>query len=175
MAKVAFTKLGLSKNQEVKNLNWNEQNIEVKQYLPISEMLDVVASIVNRAHDGDSNFSNPIKVDIYTVLEILFNYTNINFTDKQKEDVLKLYDLIIGSGLYDEVIKLIPEEEYNRLVAAIDKTITSVYAYQNSVMGILDNISQDYSNLSLDAADIQSKLADPQNMEFLKSVITKLG
>ena len=175
MAKVAFTKLGLAKNQETKNLNWNEQKIEVKQYLPISEMLDVVASIVNRAHDGESNFSNPIKVDIYTTLEILFNYTNINFTDKQKEDVLKLYDLVIGSGLYNEVVKLIPEEEYDRLVSAINDTITAVYAYQNSVMGVLDNISQDYSNLSLDATDIQSKLADPQNMEFLKSVITKLG
>ena len=175
MAKVAFTKLGLTKNQEVKNLSWNEQNIEVKQYLPISEMLDIVASIVNRAHDGESNFSNPIKVDIYTTLEILFNYTNINFTDKQKEDVLKLYDLVIGSGLYAEVVKLIPTEEYNRLVSAINDTITAVYAYQNSVMGILDTVSQDYSNLNLDATDIQSKLADPQNMEFLKSVLTKLG
>ena len=175
MAKVAFTKLGLSKNQETKNLNWNEQNIEVKQYLPISEMLDIVASIVNRAHDGESNFSNPIKVDIYTTLEILFNYTNINFTDKQKEDALKLYDLVIGSGLYAEVVKLIPTEEYNRLVSAINDTITAVYAYQNSVMGILDTVSQDYSNLNLNATDIQSKLADPNNMEFLKSVITKLG
>lgn len=175
MAKVAFTKLGLVKNQEVKNLKWNEQNIEVKQYLPISEMLDVVASIVNRAHDGESNFSNPIKVDIYTALEILFNYTNINFTDKQKEDVLKLYDLVIGSGLYNEVLKLIPAEEYGRLIKAIDDTITAVYAYQNSVMGVLDTISTDYSNLNLDATDIQSKLADPNNMEFLKSVLTKLG
>ena len=175
MAKIAFTKLGLTKNQEIKNLNWNEQNIEVKQYLPISEMLDIVASIVNRAHDGENNFSNPIKVDVYTTLEILFNYTNINFTDKQKEDVLKLYDLVIGSGLYNEVLKLIPAEEYGRLTKAINDTITAVYAYQNSVMGVLDNISQDYGNLSLDATDIQSKLADPQNMEFLKSVITKLG
>jgi hypothetical protein len=138
-------------------------------------MLDIVASIVNRAHDGESNFSNPIKVDIYTTLEILFNYTNINFTDKQKEDVLKLYDLVIGSGLYNEVLKLIPTEEYNRLTKAIDDTITAVYAYQNSVMGVLDTISTDYSNLSLDATDIQSKLADPKNMEFLKSVLTKLG
>ena len=175
MAKIAFTKLGLTKNQEIKNLNWNEQNIEVKQYLPISEMLDIVASIVNRAHDGESNFSNPIKVDIYTTLEILFNYTNINFTDKQKEDVLKLYDLVIGSGLYNEVVKLIPEEEYNRFIEAIDKTITAVYAYQNSVMGVLDNVIQDYSNLDMDANNIYQHLADPKNMEFLKSVLTKLG
>ena len=175
MAKVAFTKLGLTKNQETKNLNWNEQNIEVKQYLPISEMLDIVASIVNRAHDGESNFSNPIKVDIYTTLEILFNYTNINFTDKQKEDVLKLYDLVIGSGLYDEIIKLIPIEEHNRLITAINDTITAVYAYQNSALGVLDTISSDYSNLDLDATNIQAKIADPNNLEFLKSILTKLG
>ena len=36
MAKVSFTKLGLSKNQEVKIVEYNEQNIEVKQYLPIN-------------------------------------------------------------------------------------------------------------------------------------------
>jgi hypothetical protein len=30
MAKIAFTKLGLAKNQEVKILKWNNQDIEVK-------------------------------------------------------------------------------------------------------------------------------------------------
>ena len=34
---------------------------------------------------------------------------------------------------------------------------------------------QDYSNLNLDATEIQKKLADPNNMELLKSIMTKLG
>lgn len=42
-------------------------------------------------------------------------------------------------------------------------------------MGILDTISQDYSNLNLEASAIQEKLADPENMTLLKSVLSKLG
>ena len=38
-----------------------------------------------------------------------------------------------------------------------------------------NRLNNDYSNLDLDATNIQSKLADPKNMEFLKSVLTKLG
>ena len=37
MAKVSFTKLGLKTNQEVKTIEWNEQIIEIKQYLPIEK------------------------------------------------------------------------------------------------------------------------------------------
>ena len=42
-------------------------------------------------------------------------------------------------------------------------------------MGILENISADYSSLDLEASKIQQKLADPNNMAFLKNVLTKLG
>ena len=42
MAKVSFTKLGLKKNEEVGILHINEQDIEVKQYLPINEKLELI-------------------------------------------------------------------------------------------------------------------------------------
>ena len=42
-------------------------------------------------------------------------------------------------------------------------------------MGILEIVSQDYSNLDLDAQKIQKEIADPENMELLKNVLTKLG
>ena len=64
MAKVSFTKLGLNKNQEIKILKWNDQEIEIKQYLPVADLIDLAALIVNRSHDEDSNFSNPIKVEV---------------------------------------------------------------------------------------------------------------
>ena len=91
MAKVSFTKLGLSKNQSINNVAWNDCIIEVKQYLPINEKLNLISNVINFAHD-ENNYSNPVKVDVYTALEIMYAYTNINFTDKQKEDVTKLYD-----------------------------------------------------------------------------------
>lgn len=174
MAKVSFTKLGLTKNQEVKNVEWGEYTIEVKQYLPINEKLNLISNVINFAHD-EKNYSNPVKVDVYTALEIMYAYTNINFTDKQKEDVTKLYDLIVSSGLYIKVLEAIPGNEHCNLLNAIKKSIDAIYAYQNSVMGILDTITSDYNGLSLEAAEIQKKLAEGNGVEFLKEVMAQLG
>lgn len=174
MAKVSFAKLGLTKNQEVKNVEWGEYVIEVKQYLPINDKLNLISNVINFAHD-ENNYSNPVKVDVYTALEIMYAYTNINFTEKQKEDVTKLYDLIVSSGLYAKVLEAIPGSEHCNLLNAIKKSIDAIYTYQNSVMGILDTITSDYSGLSLEAAEIQKKLTDGNGVEFLKEVMAKLG
>ena len=65
------------------------------------------------------------------------------------------------------------EKEF--LMTCLYKSIESIYAYRNSVMGILENVSADYSNLQLDAQSIQQALGDPNNMGFLREVLTKLG
>ena len=174
MAKVSFTKLGLKKNEEVGILHINEQDIEVKQYLPINEKLELISSVINSAAD-ENNFSNPIKENVFLTLEILYHYTNINFTDKQKEDPVKLYDLVVSSGLVNKVTDLIPEEELDEVINGVAQSVKAVYTYRNSVLGILESISQDYSALNLDATEIQQKLADPDNMALLKQVLTKLG
>ena len=54
-------------------------------------------------------------------------------------------------------------------------TIKAIYEYDHSAYGILDNIKNNYNNLDLDASEIQKKLADPENMDLLKSVLAKLG
>ena len=174
MAKVSFTKLGLKKNEEVGILHINEQDIEVKQYLPINEKLELISSVINSAAD-ENNFSNPVKENVFLTLEILYHYTNINFTDKQKEDPVKLYDLVVSSGLVNKVTDLIPEEELDEVINGVAQSVKAIYTYRNSVLGILESISKDYSNLDLDATEIQEKLADPENMAFLKQVLTKLG
>ena len=174
MAKVSLTKLGLKVNQNVKNIEFNEQIIEVKQYLPINEKLELISSVINSAAD-ENNFSNPVKENVFLTLEILYHYTNINFTDKQKEDPVKLYDLVVSSGLVNKITDLIPEEELDEVINGVAQSVKAVYTYRNSVLGILESISQDYSALNLDATEIQQKLADPDNMALLKQVLTKLG
>ena len=47
MAKVAFSKLGLKVNQDIKTIEFNGQNIEVKQYLPIQDKLRLISNIIN--------------------------------------------------------------------------------------------------------------------------------
>lgn len=174
MAKLAYSKLGIKTSQEIKTITFNDQLIEVKQYLPIEDKLKIVENVLNHSAE-DKRFYNIGKIEVFLTLEVFYNYTNITFTDKQKENPAKLYDNLNTSGLINGVIEAIPEQEFLFLYKLVKKTIKSVYSYSNSVMGILDTISQDYSNLDFDATMIQQKLADPENMEFLKSILTKLG
>ena len=174
MAKVAFSKLALKKQDNVKLVKIGNFDIEVKQYLPVNEKLDLIARVLNGAHD-ENNFPNPIKIEVIGTLEIIMAYTNISFTEKQKEDVAKLYDLLDSNGVVNTIIAAIPEEEYNFVIDGIDDTIEAVYTYQNSVLGILENITQDYYNLELDAQKLQEKIADPNTVSLLKDILTKLG
>ena len=174
MAKLSFNKLGLTKNQDIVNITFNDQVIEVKQYLPVNDKLQLISNVINQSAD-DNNFANPIKVSVFTVLEMIDFYTNISFTEKQKEDPAKLYDLIISNNLAKTITGAIPQVELDELMSGIKDSVEAIYKYKNSAMGIMEAISTDYSNLDFNASEIQSKLADPENMSFLKDVLSKLG
>ena len=174
MAKLTFSKLALKKQDKIKTVKYNEHDIEVKQYLPVNDKLDLIARVIMGAHD-ENNFPNPIKIKVIRSIEIIMAYTNITFTDKQKEDIAKLFDLMEENGLLDIIISAIPETEYDFIIDGINKTVDAIYTYQNSVLGILESISQDYSNLDLDIEKLQDKISNPENLALLKDIVTKLG
>ena len=176
MAKIAYSKLGLNKmvNKEPSIIEFNGQQIEVVQYLSIEKKLDLISDIINSSLD-DNTYYNPCRIEIFMLTKIIEAYTNLTITDKQKEDIFKFYDQLVASGFAEKVIDNIPTEDYSFIHGSVLKTIKNIYKQKNSALGILESISTDYSNLNLDASEIQSKLADPQNMELLKSILTKLG
>ena len=176
MAKVTFSKLKCKVNEEIKTISFNDETIEVRQYLPAQDKLALIGRVVEFAHDADRNFSNPVKANIFTELEIVFAYTNLTFTDKQKEDIPKLYDMIASSGLLKEIFDVIPCRELDNIWSGVYQSIEAVYKYQNSVLGILDTINTDYSNMNIDIQKIAEALkGDSNNLETLKEILTKLN
>ena len=173
MPKVPFSKLNLKKIDKVQVVTINGLEIEVKQYLPVAEKLELIANVLNNSAD-DNNFANPVKTYVLSHLEIIYAYTNLSFTDKQKEDPAKLYDILETNGIIDSIILAIPPSEYDNLIEDITSTIDAYYKYKNSALGILEAATTDYKNLDLEASDIQKKIADPDNLTLLKDVITKL-
>ena len=173
MAKVSFTKLGLSKNQEVKEVKFNEQTIEVKQYLPVNDKLMLISGVINSSM-SENNFANPVQVSVFTTIGILEYYTNINFTEKQKEDPAKLYDLVISNDFAGKIMEAIPEEEYEELIDGIEESIEAYYKYRNSVMGILENVKTNYNMLDLDITQLQDKIKDPESLTLLKELMPLL-
>ena len=54
MAKPTFAKFGLKVDQSVKKVVFNEQEFEVKQYLPIEEKLKIISDIINNSLDNNN-------------------------------------------------------------------------------------------------------------------------
>ena len=179
MAKVPFSKLDMKLNTRDfvmchENSKGEVVQYEVKNYLPIKEKMDLVSRIINQSID-DNGFYNPMRVKLYMTLEIAYAYTNLSFTEKMKEDPFKLYDILVSTGIFMDIVNVIRERDWAEIQDSVWSTIKNIYDYNNSVMGILNNVSKDYNNLNLDASEIQKKLADPENMDLLRNILTKLG
>jgi hypothetical protein len=178
MAKVPFSKLQMKVNNDVEKVSYITSNgdeivYEIKKYLPLTEKLDLVSRIINQSID-DNGFYNPMRVKFNMAVEVVFAYTNLTFTEKMKEDLFKLYDIFISSGLMDTVIKTIGPE-WVELQDDVWTTIDNIYNYNNSAMGILDTLKADYNLLDLDATALHEKIGNPENLELLREVMTKLG
>ena len=174
MPKPTLNKLKLTQKNPVKTITFNEQEIEIKQYISIQDKLNMVSDILNLAAD-ENKFYNPGKLDLFFVLKVIDNYTNLSITDKQRENFIKLYDDVISSGFYTEVFNAIPEDEVGYVYTLMKECADQIYKYQNSAYGILDAMSTDYNELDFDIQKLVGDLKDKKGVEFLNDVITKLG
>lgn len=174
MAKLAFSKLGLKVSDAVDPVMFGENTIEVKQYLPLEDKITLIQNVLNATVD-DSGYYNPMKLNTFKVIEMIAFYTNISFTEKQRENPYKLYDQIVSSGLWDTLKVSIPISEWNYIEDNMYALIDNIYNYRNSMAGILENINTDYSQLDAMAEDIQKNLSDKENLTLVKDVLTKMG
>lgn len=141
MGKVSYTNLKLQVNTDVKVCDFKNQKIEVLQYASIKDKYDLVMIALQKSlEDG---IYNPIKIDTYFHLGLIYVYSNLNITDKQREDEFKLYDTLASSGLMDEIINLIPEEEYTALQNYIDELVKYSMKYRNTAVSLFRSIIDD--------------------------------
>ena len=80
MAKVSYANLKLKVNKGVKTFNFMEQEIEVLQYLPIEDKRDLISIVCQNAEEN--GIYNPLLVDTYFHLYLVYMYTDIIFSAK---------------------------------------------------------------------------------------------
>lgn len=174
MAKIPFSKLNLKKvKDEIKIIKFNDMDIEVKQYLPINDKLQFVVNVITNAADGN-RFYNPIKIEAFSTLEVLFMYTNLTFTETQKKDLSKLFDICVSNGLVKEIMAAIPKNELNGILQLVYATADGIYTQMNSAYGIIDGIAQRQEDTDKNLDHMQEVLGNPDNLQLLKEVVTKL-
>lgn len=175
MAKLAFSKLKCNKiNTDVKTFEFAGEQVEVKQYLPIQEKLEMLSKVASLAHEEDYNYNNVLKMKVYLKLHFVFYYTNLTFTQKNLEDLGKLYDQISSSGLLDQVLASLPEDEYSEMEKDLGATLKAIYKYQNSIYGILESFGA--GDISLEEiAGLQKQVDDMADSKLVKNILPLLG
>jgi hypothetical protein len=173
--KINFKELKSNKKQVSVIVKIGDKEIKVLQYLPVNEKLNLITRILQVTSNNDYNFVNPVQLDVYTNIEIVKAYSNIEFDAEDEASPADLYDELEKADIIDAIVGAIPKSEYQFITEGVEETINAYYQYQNSALGILENISKDYSGLNLDAKNIQEKLGDPNNLSLLKNIMEKLG
>ena len=171
MNKISYTNLKLKVNTEVNTFDFNGNQIEVLKYLPLEDKCALINLALQSAKENA--IYNPARLEAYFHLYIVMLYTNINFTEKQKEDKIKLNDTLKSNGLIDQVLMNMDEDEYSALCEYLNQQESDILNYQNTIAGIVDNIIE---NLPIRAEEMQKIVNnfDPSKFEnvlnFAKSV-----
>ena len=175
MAKISFGSLNIKKVDEgVNTFTFNGKEIEVRRYLPIMDKLTLIGNAISLAADGN-RFANPMKINMYLNLEIMFAYTNITFTDKQKEDLVKLYDILDSAGFFNLLYENMEADELYAIRSNTKDLSDNMYKQMNSFYGVMENVSKDYAEVGAESEKIQKALSDPENLKLLKTIMDKVG
>ena len=88
MSKVSYANLKLKVDTSVDTFDFNNQTIEVLKYLPIEDKYDLIMITLQKAEED--GIYNDIKLDMYFHLNLVYMYTILSFTEKQKENEAKI-------------------------------------------------------------------------------------
>ena len=152
-------------------INEGSPDIIVKQYLPVEQKMALIGNIVNNSAD-DNNYYNPIRLDMYTVIGIVGLYTDIDLEDAT---IAQAYDILMESGLWEDILDTIPASEIEYIKINTRKILENIYAYKNSIYGVIEGFNNSADNIKLDSEEIQKNLSDPENLKLVKEILTKMG
>lgn len=160
--KVSFTNLKLKVNTEVNTFQFgeNKTKIEVLKYLPIEDKNDLINIALQNAEEN--GIYNDVLLEMYFNLYIMYFYTNINFTDKQKEDPAKLYDQMESNGLITQVIANMDKDEYANLLTYLETIRDETLTYKNTAGAVLQSVIQDLPRNAAAAAEIVNNWSPEQ-------------
>jgi len=97
-------------------------------------------------------------------LNIIYLYTDIEFSAEDREDEMELYDILDRNDIIDQVIAAIGEDEYNDLIDKLDDIKEESLTYKNTAAAVLTRIVQDLPKNAAAAKEIVNSF-DPSKYQ----------
>lgn len=139
--KVSYANMKLKTNTEVNTFEFCGQKIEVLKYLPAADKYDLLMITLQKSLEG--NIYNEFKLNLFFELNLVYMYTNISFTEKQREDEFKLYDTLRSNGFFELFYEALDDKEYEELFDQIAELKATMEKSKGSVAGVIANIIED--------------------------------
>ena len=174
MAKVQYTKVTPIKKIEPVTFDLDGNEITVIQYLSIDEKTNLISDVLNAVLDG-TGYYNPVRLEVWFNIMVIKYYTNISITDKQMEDITKVYDLLSMNNVFEAVIAHIPAEEYEAIFNAVEECAQNVVNFNTSLLGMVSAINTDYQITKEGIDETVAKIENPDNLTMVKDILEKIG
>lgn len=167
-----YSDLGLKTNNDIITFKFKDKEIEIFKYLPLEYKYDV---IMTSLHDSDeAGVYNYLKLDAYFNLNMFLAFVkNINFTQEEMNDKLKLYNEIYSSGLLESFLAAVDEKEYNDCYTVLDKMVEIIMKYNTSSTSLLRTLIEDLPKRSSEVKDIIENIDDAK-IEQIKSIASMM-
>lgn len=165
MSKVTYASLKLKVNSDINTFDFNGTTIEVLKYLPVADKYDLIMVALQKAEEN--GIYNELMLDMYFHLYLVYMYTNLTFTEKQKEDEAKIYDSLKSNGFFDMFLATIEEEEYSELWEMMNEIKAATLEYKNTAGAVLQSLINDLPS----NAEAAAAIVDSFNPEKYRAVV----
>ena len=111
----------------------------VLTYLPIEDKNTLIQLAIQNSEEN--GYVNTIKLDTYFNLYLVYMYTNIEFTENEKDDPTALYDILYSQGIIAAVVTALEQignGEYEYLCRKLHEAVKAKVKYNHSLIAILN-------------------------------------
>ena len=163
---MVYSNLNLNIDKSIKTININDCEINVLQYLPIEDKNSLIyLALQNAEENGEYNL---LKVDMYIGLYTIYMFTDLEFTDDEKNDPIKLYDELMSNDVISVVTAAIPEYERDYIARMLDETMRNRRAYRNTIASVIHSFINDLPKNAEVAKDIVKQFNPEDFMQVIE-------
>lgn len=180
MGLINFKDMGLKPIKDHETIKVNDNEITIVSYLPEDAKYDLIMIALQKAYED--GIYNPVLLNRYFILNIIYSYTGIVFTNEDREDEAELYDILYTNGIIEEVLEAIDSDELDNLTQLLKSTKEEMTKYNSSVGGFLSNTIEMLKEKleggmellkGIDTEKLQELLKNPQLAALLGNGIDK--
>lgn len=164
-----FSDIDTKYKKEFKTFTWREKEIKISQYLPIDEKIALIDIALQKSmYNG---MVHPLQLKKYYELGLVYMYSDIVFSEKDRADEAKIYDELWASGLLDEIIKRIAPKEIQTCAEMLKETKLAIEKHKVSAVGIIETLIQVLNDEIPNIMEQLSQLTPEQAKATLETII----